>query len=402
MSLRVLHVLNSASGGAAISTQELVRALCDAGVESAAVCHSSGAASERQAVVDAFNGRVEFRPLYWWNRKVRARAWKRPALELLQIAATGATIMSSRAVAKAAAAFRAELIHTNTILTPEGAEAAAQLGIPHVWHVRELTGPGQPFVIRGMRTRVRRRLEDAAVVVANSAATADALKACSGFSRIEVVPNAVDIRRLASMPISGDRHRLVVAMVASLESRSKKHALFLEAASRLATTSRVEFRVYGGGNENDPYVQALKRQASRLMLDSRLRWMGHVNGPENIMRDVDILVHAGDQESFGRVLVEAMAAGRPVVAPKGGGAAEIVVDGQTGILVRGDDPAEMSSAIDRLICKPAIRREFGAAGRERALRLYSVARLSRDMLDVYERAAHSIRQSTPEAIVPNT
>ncbi|QQR73859.1 MAG: glycosyltransferase family 4 protein [Holophagales bacterium] len=380
-------MLNSASGGSAISTLDLVRAMRGRGVVAAAVCHDAGSPREREAVREAFDGRVEFRKLVWWNRKIRVRAWKRPALALLQLLETGAGVASARAVVQAAQQHRADLIHTNTILTPEGARASRRLRIPHVWHVRELVGKTRAFPLAGARGRVARLLRRAGVVAANSEATAAALRDATGVERITVVPNGVALEPLLALGPAPPGGLFVVAMVGSLLSRVKRHGLFLEAAAMLCRHPEIEFRIYGGGDrERESYARGLVDEATRRGLGERLRWMGHVEGAAAILADVAVLVHPAEQESFGRVLVEAMAAGRPVVAPRGGGAAEIVVDGETGFLVPCGDAAAMAAAVTRLLESPDLARRMGEAGRARAAERYALDRVVDSMLGCYRTA----------------
>lgn len=401
--MRVLHILNSAGGGAAMSTIDLARALGPKGITSAAVCHAAGTRSEREELLKAFEGRVDFRQLCWWNKKIRARLWKRPVLAFLQLVETGAGVWSTRAVTRAARAHRADLIHTNTILTPEGARAAAHLALPHVWHVRELVGRGHPFPIAGMKGRVRRLLGGSAAIVANSSATAKALREATGLEQIEVIANGVDLAPLLELAPRSEGGPLVIAMVGSLAARWKKHELFLETAAALRGCDGVEFRVYGRADfDGDGYAGRLRRRCEALGAGGCVRWMGHVDGAANVMRDVDILVHPADQESFGRVLVEAMGAARPVVAPRGGGAADVVLHEETGLLVSPDCPEDLAAATLRLISDRELRLRLGLAGRARAVSCFSLESLVARMLDCYRKVLEGnaaterrLRHSTP-------
>src|SRR3954465_13110784 len=117
---RVLHVLNSAGGGAAMSTIALATALAEHGITSAAVCHDVGTPEERNRLKNAMSGGLLFTRLYWWNRKTRMPLWRRPLAEFKQALMTGWSRRSAARVAEFATRTRADLIHTNTILTPEG------------------------------------------------------------------------------------------------------------------------------------------------------------------------------------------------------------------------------------------------------------------------------------------
>ena len=92
---KVLHLLNSAGGGAALSTLSIVRGLAAEGIGSCAVCHDTGTAEERRAIDEAFRGEVLYSRLYWWNRKTRMPLWRRPLAEARQLIVTGASIVSA-------------------------------------------------------------------------------------------------------------------------------------------------------------------------------------------------------------------------------------------------------------------------------------------------------------------
>jgi hypothetical protein len=112
----VLHVLNSAAGGAALSTIDLIKALGQTGISACAVCHDAGNDAEREQLRAATDGRTLFTSLYWWNRKIRAALWKRPLIELRQIVKTGWMRRSTAAIMDFAQRHAAELIHTMNCL----------------------------------------------------------------------------------------------------------------------------------------------------------------------------------------------------------------------------------------------------------------------------------------------
>ncbi len=197
----VLHVLNGAAGGAALSTLGLIEALRARGVESSAVCHDFGSPTERRQIAEAVGGRLLMTPLYWWNRKIRLPAWKRPLSELRQLWRTRWKRRSTALVADFARRNAVDLIHSNTILTVEGGLASRQLGLPHVWHVRELVGPGHPYRFACEGPALGRFLQTLAEkVIANSEATATAIRAWLPPGLLEVVPNGIDLSRFVPRP----------------------------------------------------------------------------------------------------------------------------------------------------------------------------------------------------------
>jgi glycosyltransferase involved in cell wall biosynthesis len=100
---------------------------------------------------------------------------------------------------------------------------------------------------------------------------------------------------------------------------------------------------------------------------------------------MDVAIHAStNPEPFGRVLIEAMALARPLIAPREGGPLEIVVDGETGLLVPPRDATALAAAIERLIGDPALRRRMGEAGRARVDAVFDIRHHVRAMEAVFE------------------
>lgn len=130
-----------------------------------------------------------------------------------------------------------------------------------------------------------------------------------------------------------------------------------------------------------PERERLEAQARELSV--RLLLPGRVGDVASVLRRADVLVHPARWEGFGLALLEAMLAGLPVVATRVSSIPEIVVDGETGLLVPPDDPAALRAALERILANPG---ELGAAGHERARREFSVARMADRTLEVYAQA----------------
>jgi len=390
---KVLHVLNSASGGAALSTVGLMESLREQGIDACAVCHDAGGQSERDLLSEATQGNVIFTPLYWWNRKNRAKAWKRPLIEVNQLRRTGFKRGSAAKVTRFAQDQQADLIHTNTICTPEGATAARNLGLPHVWHLRELVGPGRPFrlPLEG-RSLGQYLAQHCSFLVANSNVTASIVRDWLTDGLLQVVPNGIDLSRFPVRQTTPEGSKLVVAMVGSISSSWKKHPLFVDAASHVDPSLNIEFRIYGhdpaqGGTvPGNAYADALHAQIDRLGLRQRFAFPGFLSDPVEIMSRIDILVHQADDESFGRVIVEAMAVGIPVVGVRGGGVGEIIIDGETGLLGPPNDAAALAKGIETLARDADQRQRMGRAGRKRAESTYSLESCAAGILKVYQAA----------------
>ena len=191
--MRILHILNSTSGGSAESTFDLTTELARNGVASALVCADNGSAELKARIAALFEGRALFLPLYWTNKKIRAKPWKRPLLEVYHLHRTWGGYKHQKLIQKFILDHQIDLIHTSTILNPEGAIAAKALGLPHLWHVRELLGPDKHFQFYNYRNWAARVLKDSRKLIANSEATRQCLLPFFPEEHIEKIPNAIRV-----------------------------------------------------------------------------------------------------------------------------------------------------------------------------------------------------------------
>jgi len=152
----------------------------------------------------------------------------------------------------------------------------------------------------------------------------------------------------------------------------KRHRLFLEAFARVAERlPDVEAWVVGGGAAE--YVAELKQVADRLNIAQRTKFWGHCPDPIDLVRQCDVAVLSSEREPFGLVVIEAMAAGIPVVASAVQGPREILLDGETGYLIDSSDPSAYAAALAKLLADPDLRRRVGDAGRTAAFERFRVS-----------------------------
>jgi glycosyltransferase involved in cell wall biosynthesis len=104
-----------------------------------------------------------------------------------------------------------------------------------------------------------------------------------------------------------------------------------------------------------------------------------------VMRSLDVFALTSDFEGFGLVLLEAMSAGKPIIATNVSAIPEVVADGETGVLVPAQDPRAFGEAVVRLL-DPALRDRLGKAGRRRVDEAFSPAVMVQATLDVYDKA----------------
>lgn len=120
------------------------------------------------------------------------------------------------------------------------------------------------------------------------------------------------------------------------------------------------------------YAERLKERVAAPDLAGHVVLTGARLDVAACMDAMDVVIHASTREPFGRVLLEAMAAGRPVIAPREGGPLEIVVDGETGVLVPPRDPDALATTMVALLNDPARRAAMARAARTRAAAVFDI------------------------------
>jgi glycosyltransferase involved in cell wall biosynthesis len=136
----------------------------------------------------------------------------------------------------------------------------------------------------------------------------------------------------------------------------------------------------------------LRREASRMGASEKVRFLGWRDDIHEILPVLDIFVLPSLNEGMGRVLVEAMAAGRPLVASNVGGISDLVFQGENGLLVPPADPKALAHELVFLISNPGKRREMGEKGREMAVQFGTdsmVQKIDQLYLDMLTEKAHS-------------
>jgi glycosyltransferase involved in cell wall biosynthesis len=181
----------------------------------------------------------------------------------------------------------------------------------------------------------------------------------------------------------------VVAMVARFQD-VKGHLVFLDAARKvLAERPDARFIVVGESAgrtvaANQEYERKVRQSlVGDRTLSEAVSFLGARSDTEQVLAASDLLVCPSDFESFGMVLIEAMACGKPVVSTNRGGPAETVVDQVTGFLVPPRDSAAIAARVSELLADPVRRRTMGYAARKRVESQFSLARYGASVVGVY-------------------
>jgi glycosyltransferase involved in cell wall biosynthesis len=241
------------------------------------------------------------------------------------------------------------------------------LGIPVVVSRRDLAHWLGPLQRRALAMTCR--LADRVLCNATEVA---ALARADGVAddRICVIHNGIDVGAFdreaaaahAADLASGRDSAPVIAMLGSMHLPDKGHGDLLEAADRLRQRGRrVTWWLASDGGLR-PALEALSRA---LGLGDAVRFLGRRADVPALLSAADLVVHPSWAEGFPNVVLEAMCASRPVIATRVGGAAELIVDGATGVLVTPRQPAELVDAIEWLLVDRERAEQMGRMARRR-------------------------------------
>ena len=320
-----------------------------------------------------------------------------------------APVRDVAAVARLASMLRdVDLLHTHSSKAGILGRAAARLaGIPgvvhtvHGWSFNDV----QPAATRRLYVEAERaaaRVTDRIVCVARSDRDRGLAAGIGHASQYRILRSGIDRAGYGAPP--GARQRLRAAIGAAPEEivvgaianfKPQKGPLDLVEAARIAHSRdrRLRFVIAGDG-ELRPEVE---RAIARAELGEAVHLLGWRDDVPELLAAMDIFVLTSLFEGLPRVVLQAMAAAVPVVATDTGGVAEVVVDGETGLLVPPGDPAAAADAIVGLAEDAGARRRFALAAQSRLGDEFDIRRMVRDLEDLYDEVLARRRQEETTA-----
>lgn len=273
-----------------------------------------------------------------------------------------------------------DIIHTNSLKAAlYGGVAGRSVGVPVLWHVRDRIAddylPGTTVHLVRLAARVL-----PTAIVANSSATLATLPRGGTVLASPVVPDGVVLPEATG---TRPARPVTIGLVGRL-SPWKGQDVFLRAFAQAFPDGQERAHLIGSAmfGEAD-WETELHGLVQHLGLTGRVDFRGFREDVWAEYAELDIAVHASTTpEPFGQVVLEAMAAGVPVIAADEGGPAEIIQDGVDGLLVTPRNPVRLAHALVRLAHDEQLRAQLAEAGRSTALR-YSPERTAQGLLRVY-------------------
>lgn len=191
--------------------------------------------------------------------------------------------------------------------------------------------------------------------------------------KISRIPDGVDISvcdEIGSVrnELSISSNDLLIGIIGSISVRKGHDRVFSVWRDLLEDIPNLKLIVVGEAvsAEEINYLKSL-----HSMKLNKIHFLGHRNDVPALMKSLDILITPSRYEGMGLVIVEAMCASKPVIGTNTGGIPEVVVDGETGIIVEGDSQQDMINAVIRLARSPELRKKMGTAGRARVEKYFN-------------------------------
>jgi glycosyltransferase involved in cell wall biosynthesis len=323
------------------------------------------------------------KPRVYKNSKLYAYLFAFPALIFLVVK-----------VVRAAAGF--DLLYANTakalIAT---ASAALLLRKPFVFHLHDMIDAAHFNQLN--RWLLVSAANRATGIVANSQATAAAYKKAGGTNpNLAVVPNGFRIERFEAdvtslsqkVRVSTRSEDLPLVGLFGRITEWKGQRVLIQALSRLPDIKAVIVGEALFTEEDQQYKRDLVELAEQLGVSDRIQFVGFQADILPFLRAVDLVVHCSiSPEPFGRVIVEALLAGKPVIATRSGGPAEIIEDEVTGILVNPGDSAELAQAIEELLRDRNWAARLASAGRDAMSIRFTLDRVLEEWTEFVNRCA---------------
>ena len=289
---------------------------------------------------------------------------------------------------------RPDVIHTNSLKADLlGGIAARLAGVPLVWHVRDRVSPDY---LPGAAVSLFRNLVQwiPNYVIGCSESVIETLHlppskpravVYSGIDLAEYESKSTEPRGLLD-PTDHTSVPILIGLVGRLGSWKGQH-IFIESAVEVHRQfPKTRFLLYGSAMFGEAeYEQSLHRLVKELGLDHAVEFRGFERNIAQAIANLDILVHASiSPEPFGQVIVQGMAAGKPVIASEGGGASEIIRHGVDGLLVERGNPQALATALCLLLSDDKLVHRLSVQGRERVRSKFTIQETVQTMTRVFQ------------------
>lgn len=271
-----------------------------------------------------------------------------------------------------------KLVHSNTITSDFGAQLARFLGVPHIWHIREMAKASLNFDFELGDSYIKKMASKSQLLIFNSYTTYNYYKEFFKHKNMIIIHNGLsDKNKIKSYNSTDDIFRIL--LIGRLTSE-KNHDIAIKACKYLISYGKEDFKmdIWGDG----PDYRKLKKRIISQGLSKYINLMGY--GKNIPIHEYTVGLNCSNYESFGRTTIEYMLAGIPVIAVQSGANSELITN-ETGFFYSKDNSKELANRLLDLYENPSLIKMFGIQGRERALNYFSEQAYVKNIIEQYDK-----------------
>jgi glycosyltransferase involved in cell wall biosynthesis len=287
--------------------------------------------------------------------------------------------------------WQSQVVYSNTCVIHAGAFAAMMAGLPHVWHARESPFSDQRFAFDDSPQRVCQTMGALSnAVICNSVSLADEFRPHVPPAKLHTVYNYVELEAPGPDAAPLDMPAPRLAVVGTVHPQKGQ----LDAVRALALVHQRGLKPHLlliGSIPPGDYVEQIRAAVREHRLESHVHWLGFVKQPLSLLRQCQMTLVCSPFEPFGRVAVESLMLGVPVIGAASGGTRELVDEGVSGLLYPPGEVQALADRVCQLLDDPARRDRLAAAAPQAIAAKVSLENYGGSILGILQRAA----QETP-------
>lgn len=313
-------------------------------------------------------------------------------------------ITAARTMAAVFLQWKIDVVYTETVVAPAGAIGAALAGLPHVWHIHEFSYNPMGIEMAIPKASLARLMDVSSnFVFFNSKVVAREWEGHLPLEKTRVVYNWTSTPVDDALPeLSDDISRSLltsrtsfIAVIVGSVVPLKRQRDAVEAVGTLLNEGLDIALLVVGPATNSMYQSELQSIVQRNRWDAKIRFLGYTPNPHRIMQHADVTLMCSESEGFGRVTIESMAQGTPVIGADSGGTTEIIESGVDGLLFPPGDVPALTDRLRLFIRDQSLRARLAVGAKEKASRFRGADSAMTPVLEILMRLVSEKNPSWP-------
>ena len=273
-----------------------------------------------------------------------------------------------------------DLVYTNTSTVDIGFKISKILNIPHIWHIREFGKEDFGFIPVVSKKYINKCLNSSQAIITISNALKDKYNKIVNKEKLYVIYNGFDIDKLLYKPKKHNFDKNVNILISGQVSEGKGQKQAVEAISKLNDMG-YSIKLFIAGDINKDYLKSIIHTYGK---PNWLKILGKVDDMYKLRNEMDIELICSKSEAFGRVTVEAMLHGVPVIGAASGGTLELIKDGTTGMLYKQNNVEELANKIKVIIDNPELYNKISVNAYEFA-KGFTISNTANEVYNIFKK-----------------